>query len=172
MNNEVKILSILEQLQEGLSGVQEDLQGVKEDLQGVREDLQDVKEDLQGVKEDLQGVREDLGSFKVEVREEFKDIRGELKEVRGELKEVRAYQFSMGKRLEKVEVSQKDMQESMDNIRKSQLRVEIDQFPRITLALDSAHGANEKNIEQDGRIFNLEEQVEQHDFEITALKSS
>ena len=78
----------------------------------------------------------------------------------------------MGKRLGKVEASQKDMQESLDNIRKSQLRVEVEQFPRIKAALDGVHGATEKNIEQDGRIFTLEEQVEQHDLEITALKSS
>ena len=169
MNNEVKILSLLEQLQEGLSGVKEDLQGVKEDLQGVKEDLSsfkvEVREEFKSVRGELASVKEDLNSFKVEVREEFKDIRGELKEVR-------AYQFSMGKRLEKVEVSQKDMQESIANIRKSQLKVELEQFPRIAIALDGVHGATEKNIEQDGRIFDLEEQVEQHDIEITALKSS
>ena len=51
MNNEEKILSVLEEVKTRLDKIEFDLAEVKEDLAEVKEDLAEVKEDLAEVKE-------------------------------------------------------------------------------------------------------------------------
>jgi len=55
-------------------------------------------------------------------------------------------------------------------IRKSQLKVELEQYPRITAALDGVQAGIDKNRAQDSQIYILEDKVENHDDRIIALE--
>ena len=69
-----------------------------------------------------------------------------------------------------VDSKLKPIREEMQVIRTSQLKVELEQYPRIGAALDGVVGGIEKNAEQDKRIFVLENKVEHHDNRIIALE--
>ena len=90
-------------------------------------------------------------------KEDLQAIRDLMRE------EIRAETVPINKRLNDVEESQRV-------IRDSQLRVELEQFPRISAALDGVAGNNDKNMEQDRRISSLESRSEEHDKMIFALE--
>ncbi|MCL1829344.1 MAG: hypothetical protein FWG32_07610, partial [Oscillospiraceae bacterium] len=90
-------------------------------------------------------------------KEDLQAIRDLMRE------EIRAETVPINKRLNDVEESQRV-------IRDSQLRVELEQFPKINAALDGAAGNYDKNVEQDRRISSLEGKTEDHDKMIFALE--
>ena len=67
MNNEEKILTILEQMQTDISGLKQDVSGLKEDVSGLKEDVSGLKEDVSGLKEDVSGLKEDVSGLKQDV---------------------------------------------------------------------------------------------------------
>jgi len=68
--------------------------------------------------------------------------------------------------------SQKDIRESQNITRDSQLRVELEQFPRIAAALDGNKSNADKNREQDRRIAGIESVIDDHSIRIFALEQA
>ena len=64
------------------------------------------------------------------------------------------------------------IREEMQSIRNSQLKVELEQYPRITAALDGVVGGIEKDKEQDERIVALERKADNYDTRIYAIEAS
>ena len=67
MNNEDKILAILEKLQEDFSGMKEDVSSLKQDVSGLKQDVSGLKQDVSGLKQDASGLKEDVSSLKQDV---------------------------------------------------------------------------------------------------------
>lgn len=78
----------------------------------------------------------------------------------------------MDSKLEPINNRLEALEESQQAIRTSQLRVELEQYPRIASALDGVVGGIEKNKEQDERIVILERKADNHDTRIYALEAS
>lgn len=60
MNNEEKILQMLETLTEKVSGLTEDVSGLKEDVSGLKEKVSKLTADVEILKEDQSDMRETL----------------------------------------------------------------------------------------------------------------
>lgn len=73
-------------------------------------------------------------------------------------------------RLGSLEEKFESFEEEQAIIRHSQLKVELEQFPRIAAALDGVVSGIDKNTEQDRRISILENKVENHDNRIISLE--
>jgi len=65
---------------------------------------------------------------------------------------------------------QAELKESLQLVRISQLKVELEQYPRIAAALDGVVAGIEKNEAQDDRILTLENKTENHNNRIVALE--
>ena len=63
-----------------------------------------------------------------------------------------------------------ELEEGMQTVKTALVRIEIEQFPRITAALDGIVGGIEKNVEQDRRISFLENKVENYGNRIKTLE--
>ena len=87
----------------------------------------------------------------------------DLQAIQGLLTPINSRLDSMDSRLDSLE-------ESQTAIRKSILKIELEQLPRITAALDGVASGMEKNKEQDRRLFIVEDRVEEHDHRIVALE--
>ena len=57
MNNEDKILAILEKLQEDFSGMKEDVSSLKQDVSGLKQDASGLKEDVSSLKQDVSSIK-------------------------------------------------------------------------------------------------------------------
>ena len=97
--------------------------------------------------------------------------------LQGEVSSINKRLNGMDKRLENVEDSlaevinsQRTVDERVNKVWESQLRVEMEQFPRITAALDGNKMNAEKNAEQDRRISAVETAVDEHDIRLFALE--
>ena len=62
-----------------------------------------------------------------------------------------------------LEQKQADLEEMLQLIRASQLKVELEQYPRIAAALEGVTGGVQKDKEQDARIAYLEKKTDLHD---------
>ena len=64
MNNEEKILQILEKHGELLNQLTKDVSGLKEDVSGLKEDVSGLKEDVSGLKKEVSELRADVDQLK------------------------------------------------------------------------------------------------------------
>lgn len=62
--------------------------------------------------------------------------------------------------------------ESLQIVRNSQMKVELEQYPRIAAALDGVVGGIQKGEEQDKRIEYLEKKTDIHDTRLYSLETS
>lgn len=60
----------------------------------------------------------------------------------------------------KLERELTSLKDTVQTVKNSQLKVELEQFPKIAAAIDGAVGGTEKNKEQDSRISILESKSE------------
>ena len=86
-----------------------------------------------------------------------------LEQMRGDIQGLKTGQTAILARMDAVEKGQ-------EVIRTSQLKVELEQYPRIAAALDGFAVSTEKNAEQDRRISALENSTDVHDTRIWALE--
>ena len=111
MNNEEKILEILQQLQQGQTAMQGDIAGLKSDVSGLKEGQAVMQGDIAKLQDDVERVRA------------------------------------------------------------SQLKVELEQYPRISAALDGVLAGIQKNEAQDERIAYVEKKVDFHDTRLYSLEA-
>lgn len=64
MNNEEKILHILEKHGEILEQLTHDVSGLKEDVSGLKKDVSGLKEDVSGLRTDVDLLKEDSASMR------------------------------------------------------------------------------------------------------------
>jgi len=83
MNNEEKILSILESMQTDISGLKEDVSDLKKDVAGLKEDVSGLKMDVSGLKEDVSVLKEDVSGLKEDVSGLKVDVSGMKEDVSG-----------------------------------------------------------------------------------------
>lgn len=72
--------------------------------------------------------------------------------------------------IQDLKTGQKDLQEQVERVRHSVVKIELEQLPRIAAALDGVVGGIEKEKEQDNRISVLEGKADNHSTRIWALE--
>ena len=72
--------------------------------------------------------------------------------------------------LELIQQEQKEMREQLETVRASQLKVELEQYPRISAALDGFSYNRDKNEQLGERVTDLENKADRHDIRIGALE--
>ena len=154
MNNEEKILAMLEQLQTGQTALQQGQTA----LQAGQTALQQGQTELQAGQTALQQGQTELQAGQIAVNTRLDGMGKRLD--------------GMDKRLESVEDILAGVIDEQKIIRESQLRVELEQFPRITAALDGNKSNEDKNKEQDKRLAGIESVVDEHSIRIFALEQA
>ena len=139
MNNEAKILAVLEQMQN---------------------DMADLRTEL----------KTEMGDLRTEFRTEMTDMKTEMTGMKTEMADMKTGMADMKIGMANMKTGMADLRESFQAIRASQLRVELEELPRIAAAIEGVIGSNEKNVEQDQRIFVLENKTEKHDIRISSLE--
>ena len=71
---------------------------------------------------------------------------------------------------DRMEARQDRMEESLEVVKKSQFNVETVMFPKLMAAVAGITAGIEKNEDQDTRILEVEEKVENHGLRIAALE--
>ena len=69
MNNDEKILAMLESLSEDVKGIKADVNGMKADVNGMKADVNGIKSDVNGMKADFNGIKDDVNGVKATVQE-------------------------------------------------------------------------------------------------------
>ena len=115
-----------------------------EDLLAIKDMLADT-----ATKGDFAAIKDDITELKGDMSEGFSTIKGDIMEI--------------NKRLDALERNQ-------EVTKASQLRTELEQYPRIAGALDGVIAAMKKNEAQDERISILDNTVKKHDVRITKLE--
>ena len=72
--------------------------------------------------------------------------------------------------LQAIQALLEPIKEELKVVHTSQLKVELEQYPRIAAALDGFAVSTQKNVEQDRRISALEKTQDNHDTRIWALE--
>jgi len=72
----------------------------------------------------------------------------------------------------KLESDSRTMRDKLESVHQSQIKVELEWFPKILVTMDGHKVDVEKNKEQDGRISVLEKRVDKHDVEISCLRKA
>ena len=107
-------------------------------------------------KEDLQAIAE---LTKAAVKEEIEPINSRLDALEPRLN-------ALEPRLDALEQGQKNLEETLEAVKISQMRFEMVHLPKIQAALDGVVGANEKLH----KVEKLDSKVENHDNRILALE--
>jgi len=98
MNNEEKILQMLEHLTEDVSGLKQDVSGLKEDVAGLKQDVSVLKEDVAGLKQDVSVLKEDVSGLKQDVsvlRKDVDTLKEDVSDMRGTLTRVAVTQETL-----------------------------------------------------------------------------
>jgi predicted nucleic acid-binding Zn-ribbon protein len=69
MNNDEKILGMLETLTTDITGIKSDITEMKADITGLKADMTDVKADITGLKADMTGVKNRLNNVELVIVE-------------------------------------------------------------------------------------------------------
>ena len=85
MNNEEKILHILENIQTDVSGLKTDVAGLKSDIVEVKADVAGLKSDMVEVKADIAGLKSDM----VEVKADIAGLKTDVAGLKTDLTEVK-----------------------------------------------------------------------------------
>ncbi len=92
-------------------------------------------------------------------------------DMKDSLKELRDSHTRMEERLGIVEERLDNLDGRVQAVHESQVRIEQEQYPRITAALDRGAVEHDKNQEQDGRLGYLETKTDFHDVRLYALEN-
>lgn len=68
MQNEEKILGLLEQLVEDVSGLKQDVSGLKQDVSGLKQDVSGLKQESAETKKELVALKEQMGRMDERLR--------------------------------------------------------------------------------------------------------
>ena len=68
MQNEEKILGLLEQLVEDVSGLKQDVSGLKQDVSGLKQDVSGLKQESAETKKELAALKEQMGRMDERLR--------------------------------------------------------------------------------------------------------
>ena len=139
MNNEERILAILESMQSDISGLKEDVSGLKEDVSGLKEDVGGLKEDVSGLKKDVSGLKEDVGGLKEDVgglKEDVGGLKGELLKTNIRIENEIVPKINMlcegMTSLQETAAKKKDVSEELD-----ELRADITMMKRLYMKLNA-----------------------------------
>lgn len=88
----------------------------------------------------------------------------DLQAIQALLEPIQAGQEKLSTRLDRLE-------ESLQIVRNSQMKVELEQYPRIAAALDGVVGAAQRDEAQDKRIEYLEKKTDIHDTRLYSLET-
>jgi len=126
LNNEEKIIAMLEQLQQGQAVLERDLKEIRSDQQVLAINLSKLDRNQAVMQSDLNALK----------------------------------------------TGQNNLRETVDNVKLSQQRVELEQFPKIAAALDGWKGNVEKAGEHNERITYLEKKTDIHDTRLFSLEQA
>jgi chromosome segregation ATPase len=76
VNNEEKILSLLEKMTTDVSELKQDVSGLKQDVSGLKQDVSELKQDVSELKQDVSGLKQEIAKTNMIIETQIqKDIR-------------------------------------------------------------------------------------------------
>ena len=175
MNNEEKILNLLEQMQgrfdrieEGQASMQADISGLKEGQTSLQEGQASMQVDISGLKEgqasmqaDISGLKGDVSSLKESQASMRADISG-LKEGQADLKE----EVVVTKR--RVLNIEKNVEKLLGIVTKA----EYEQGKQLKAIVDTQVGYEQAHKQHEPRIIKLETEVDRLDSEVRSIRAA
>jgi chromosome segregation ATPase len=67
MNNETKILTMLETLVEDMGGVKQDVSGLKQDVSSLKQGQERLEQRMDGLEQEFSSLKQDVSIFKLDV---------------------------------------------------------------------------------------------------------
>ena len=67
MQNEERILGLLEHLVQDVSGLKQSVSGLERETAGLKQEMAELKADVSGLKEDVSGLKEETASLKAQM---------------------------------------------------------------------------------------------------------
>jgi len=95
-----------------------------------------------------------------------------LEQMQGEIFGFKQWQAKVDQRQTKLEQDISEMRDSLEVVRCSTLRAELEEYPRIETCLDGLLSALNRDDLHEKRLQGLEKKVDRHDADIFALKAS
>lgn len=105
MQNEERILGLLEHLVQDVSGLKQSVSGLERETAGLKQEMAELKADVSGLKQEMAELKEDVSTLKTDVAGLKADVSG-LKEETASLK---AQMGQMDERLRRVELTQENL---------------------------------------------------------------
>ena len=105
MQNEERILGLLEHLVQDVSGLKQSVSGLERETAGLKQEMAELKADVSTLKTDVAGLKADVSTLKTDVAGLKADVSG-LKEETASLK---AQMGQMDERLRRVELTQENL---------------------------------------------------------------
>ena len=112
MQNEERILGLLEHLVQDVSGLKQSVSGLERETAGLKQEMAELKADVSGLKQEMAELKADVSTLKTDVAELKADVSGLKEDVSG-LKEetafLKAQMGQMDERLRRVELTQENL---------------------------------------------------------------
>ena len=166
MNNEEKILQILTQMQNDISGLKEGQATIQADITEFKQDTNkrfdnleqgqtSMQADTSGLKSDVSDLKTDVNGLKADVS----DLKQGQAETNGRLDKLENNQDLLANQMMKLTGS-------VATLQKSVVHIEHQQIPRITLALDAIMGHTEQIGDIKKQLEDLSKVQTVHDLKI------
>lgn len=167
MINESKILPMLEtltgdvgNLKQGQEQLEQQIDGLTQDVSGLKQGQKQLEQQIDGLTQDVSGLKQGQETLEYQIDGLTQDA-SNIKQDVSSLK----HGFS------DMQGVQKAILEEINHIHESLVRIENDQGYKINVLFDAFQASKDENADTRQRVSILEKRVDQHDFEILALKT-
>ena len=119
MQNEERILGLLEHLVQDVSGLKQSVSGLERETAGLKQEMAELKADVSGLKQEMAELKADVSTLKTDVAELKADVSGLKEDVSGlkedvsglkeETASLKAQMGQMDERLRRVELTQENL---------------------------------------------------------------
>ena len=112
MQNEERILGLLEHLVQDVSGLKQSVSGLERETAGLKQEMAELKADVSGLKQEMAELKADVSGLKEDVSGLKEDVSGLKEDVSGLKEETASLKAQMGQmdeRLRRVELTQENL---------------------------------------------------------------
>ena len=158
-----KLTTALGPVNTRLDVMQADIASLRTDVTGLKTDVATLKTDVATLKTDVATLKTDVATLKTDVT----TLKTDVATMRAN---ITSLEHSVDTRFGVMQIEMENMKQTIEAVKTSQIRVELEQYPRIAASLDFSQVNKEKSEQHEGRIVSLENRVDVHDLRITGLE--
>jgi len=160
----------LDVMQADIASLRTDVTGLKTDVATLKTDVAILKTDVATLKTDVATLKTDVATLKTDVTTLKTDVTTLKTDVATMRANITSLEHSVDTRFGVMQIEMENMKQTIEAVKTSQIRVELEQYPRIAASLDFSQVNKEKSEQHEGRIVSLENRVDVHDLRITGLE--